>query len=422
VFWKSDEQERTMGAEGGTGRSYAHSGRINARHIVIAVAVVATGGLIAAAAPQSEVPADRRPLADALLNEQVERGRVLVMSADCGGCHGGYANPAAEGWLAGNAEPEVLGPFKVWARNLTPDDETGLGRFTERQIFNALRYGLRPASTPDVEITSATPGVGNHPEKPDYLAPAMPWVYFRYRSDQELRDMATYLKQGLRPVRNALPPSEGPPDHWAGEFAPDGIGGPALPPFPTAREELRDPARRDQVLRGRYLVSGMACSACHGGALVPVQENWLTGAMGMSPFDEFPIGEFKTYPRNLTPDNSTGMGRFTERQIFNALRFGLRPGETPDVEITSTVPGVGNHPVRPKYMAPPMPWPAWRHLPDEDIRAIAAYLKDGVKPVDNRVPDSEGPPDFWLGEYTEEKYGSWPAPPFPTARERAPTK
>jgi hypothetical protein len=102
------------------------------------------------------------------------------------------------------------------------------------------------------------------------------------------------------------------------------------------------------------------------------------------------------------------------------LRYGLRPGETPDVTITSTVPGQGNFPQNPKYLAPPMPWIAFRHLPDEDIRAIIAYLKHGVRPVSNRVPDSEGPPDFWASEYTPDKIGTWPAPPFPTARERAP--
>nr|MBA2291571.1 multicopper oxidase family protein [Gemmatimonadales bacterium] len=46
-----------------------------------------------------------------------------------------------------------------------------------------------------------------------------------------------------------------------------------------------------------------------------------------------------------------------------------------------------------------MPWPAFRHMPDQDIRDIAAYLKRAVKPVRNKVPDSEGPPDFWASGY-----------------------
>jgi hypothetical protein len=288
-----------------------------------------------------------------------------------------------------------------------------------REVADALvRYGLRPSATSDVEITSHIPGQGNHPASPNYLAPAMPWVYWRYLSDGELRDIVAYLRHGLGPVRHAVPASEGPPDNWASAFVPEVIGSHILPPFPTEYEELGDASRRDEVLRGRTLVAHMACAACHGGAAHPGHQGWLSGAHPESPFPEFEIGPFKTYPRNLTPDNATGLGRFTERQIFNSLRYGLRPGETPDVEITSTVPGQGNHPARPKYLAPPMPWPAWRHLSDRELRDIAAYLKLGVRQVNNRVLDSEGPPDFWASEYTDEKYGTWPAPPFPTARER----
>ena len=56
-------------------------------------------------------------------------------------------------------------------------------------------------------------------------------------------------------------------------------------------------------------------------------------------------------------------------------------------------------------------------MSDADLRAIAVYLKHGVKPVENRVPASEGPPDFWASEYTEAEIGTWPAPPFPTDNE-----
>ena len=172
----------------------------------------------------------------------------------------------------------------------------------------------------------------------------------------------------------------------------------------------------EQVKRGRQLVITHACAGCHGGGDNPANPNWLSGAR--TPQDEFVIGPFKTRPRNITPDNVTGIGRFSERQIFNALRYGLRPGETPDVEITSMVPGQGNFPSQPKYLAPPMPWPEWRHMSDQELWDIAAYLKHGVKPVTNRVPDSEGPPDFWASTYADTMLmGKYPAPPFPTANE-----
>ncbi len=173
-----------------------------------------------------------------------------------------------------------------------------------------------------------------------------------------------------------------------------------------------------QVLQGRELVLHHGCGGCHFGFANPAVKGWLRGVQTKEQI--FQIGPFKTYPRNITPDNATGIGRFSERQIFNALRYGLRPGETPDVEITSSTPGQGNFPANPKYLAPPMPWPEYRHMANEELRAIAAYLKRGVRPVTNRVPDSEGPPDFWASEYTPEKYGTYPAPPFPTASERPP--
>jgi len=182
---------------------------------------------------------------------------------------------------------------------------------------------------------------------------------------------------------------------------------------------------RAQILRGRYLVIDHDCNGCHGG-IDPADPQWLSGTY--SPQQEFKIGPcafqpgaqpcWTTRPRNLTPDNETGMGRFSERQIFNSLRYGLRPGETPDVVITSTTPGKGNFPANPRYLAPPMPWPGWRHMVDDDLWAIAAYLKYGVKPISHHVEDSDGPPDFWASAYTVEKIGPYPAPPFPTAQER----
>ena len=85
---------------------------------------------------------------------------------------------------------------------------------------------------------------------------------------------------------------------------------------------------REEVLLGRELVINHACAGCHGG-LNPVAEvKWLAGMQ--DPLQEFYIGAcavkpgaepcWKTRARNLTPDNATGIGRFSERQIFNALR------------------------------------------------------------------------------------------------------
>lgn len=196
---------------------------------------------------------------------------------------------------------------------------------------------------------------------------------------------------------------------------------------PLNAPEGVNPALRKELLLGRFLVLNHDCNGCHGGA-DPADKGWLAGMT--RPDQEFLIGPcafntsakpcFHTRPRNLTPDNGTGLGRFSERQIFNALRYGLRPEDTPDVTISSMTPGKGNFPMHPHYLAPPMPWPGWRFMSDAELRAVALYLKRGLKPVVNKVADSEGPPDFWASEYTPDKIGSYPAPPFPTANEQEP--
>ena len=350
---------------------------------------------------------------------QILRGRTLAIHLACSGCHSGVLDPAGTGYMAGArsaADEFTIEGFRTRPRNLTPDNETGLGRFTERQLFNALRFGLRPGETPDVEITSTTPGKGNFPARPKYLAPPMPWPAWRHLSDQELWDVVAYLKRAVKPVKHKVADSEGPSDFWASYYA-SRIGPHPASPFPTANE-VSSAAANEQVKRGRALVLSHACGDCHGGSDNPAAEGWLVGARAAT--DTFQVGPFTIRARNLTPDDETGLGRFTERQIFNALRYGLRPSATADVEITSTVAGQGNHPAQPRYLAPSMPWFAWRHMTDQELRDIAAYLKRGLKPVGNKVADSDGPPDFWASGYTVDAIGPYPASRFPTANEKAP--
>ena len=173
------------------------------------------------------------------------------------------------------------------------------------------------------------------------------------------------------------------------------------------------PATPTQVQRGRLLVATHDCAGCHnGGRNDPSDPNWLSGAT-----DAFQIGSFAVYPSNLTPDTTAGLGRFSARQIFNALRYGLDPEETPDVVITSSIPGQGNFPATPHYLGPPMPWPAFRHLQDENLWAIVAYLKHGIKANPKSIPDSQAPPDFWASSYTPEAVGPFPYPAYPATGE-----
>jgi hypothetical protein len=176
-----------------------------------------------------------------------------------------------------------------------------------------------------------------------------------------------------------------------------------------------------QVNNGRILVITGGCGECHSrGKIDPSDANWLGGFVGtVNDVGQgaFNIGGIKTFAANITPDTTNGVGRFTNRQIFNALRYGLDPESTPDVIITSTTPGQGNFPATPHYLAPPMPWPSVRHSTDEALWSIVAYIKHGIKPVANVAPPSGAPADFWASAYTAAAIGPFPIGSYPQSNE-----
>ncbi|WP_207210005.1 cytochrome c [Tropicimonas sp. IMCC6043] len=114
--------------------------------------------------------------------DPVERGAYLARIMDCAGCHmprGADGVPILEAGLSGgNVGFEIPGLGVFWAPNLTPAD-TGLGSWTETEIADAIRQGIRP----DGRI----------------LAPAMPWPSFAALSDEDVEALAAYL-QSLPPV------------------------------------------------------------------------------------------------------------------------------------------------------------------------------------------------------------------------------
>ncbi|MGF7159190.1 mono/diheme cytochrome c family protein [Rhodoligotrophos appendicifer] len=127
----------------------------------------------------------------------------------------------------------------------------------------------------------------------------------------------------------------------------------------------------DAASRGKYLAAIMDCTGCHTpGALLgkPDMTKALSGAdVG---FNIPGLGTF--YPPNLTPDDETGLGRWSESEIIAAVRTGHRPDG--------------------RILAPVMPYHSYSKLIDSDARALAAYLKS-MKPVRNKVPDLLGPND-----------------------------
>jgi hypothetical protein len=167
---------------------------------------------------------------------------------------------------------------------------------------------------------------------------------------------------------------------------------PAPPPPPPAAPQPTP------VERGQYIVNAGGCHDCHtpwkmgargpepdmskalsghpeGAKLGPPPKpanGWMWGGSETSTAFYGPWGV--SYAANLTPDNNTGIGIWTEDNFVRAIRTGKHMGEATSRDIL-----------------PPMPWPAFKNYNDADLKAVYAYLKT-VTPIANRVPDPLPPP------------------------------
>lgn len=150
-----------------------------------------------------------------------------------------------------------------------------------------------------------------------------------------------------------------------------------------------------QIARGQYLVGIMGCDDCHTpmkmgakgpepdfsrrlsghpqGMKVPKPapidpKGWIWAGNATNTAYAGPWGI--SYAPNLTSD-ATGIGSWTEANFVKAIQEGKHLG-------------VG------RPIAPPMPWPAYRHATEDDLKAVFAYLKT-VPPVKNQAPEYEPP-------------------------------
>ena len=150
-----------------------------------------------------------------------------------------------------------------------------------------------------------------------------------------------------------------------------------------------------RVERGKYLVTVVGCGDCHTpmkmgpkgpepdltrflsghpeqvGQLpaAPPRGPWLWAGAATNTAFAGPWGV--SYAANLTPDQNTGLGIWTEEMFMKAIRSGRHMGASREI-------------------LPPMPWPAIRNASDEDLKSIYAYLRS-LKPVTNHVPDPQPP-------------------------------
>lgn len=143
------------------------------------------------------------------------------------------------------------------------------------------------------------------------------------------------------------------------------------------------PENREAVARGEYLVELLGCGSCHtDGALIgePDMTRWLAGSrVGVAYSNPM---EFRkpgvVFPPNITPDEETGIGRWSRREIADAIRA-----------------GAGRH-GRGRILV--MPWQGYGKLTDSDVLAIVGYLEN-LEPVRHRLPENVPP-----GRSTRERY------------------
>ena len=134
---------------------------------------------------------------------------------------------------------------------------------------------------------------------------------------------------------------------------------------------------QDAVKRGEYLSKIMDCMGCHtNGVLMGKPDPKLHLAGSQIGFEIPGLGIF--YPPNLTPDQETGLGSWSEADIVKAVRTGVRPDG--------------------RELAPAMPWHSYAALMDADARALASYLKK-LPPVRHQVPAPVGPGQPAPGPY-----------------------
>jgi mono/diheme cytochrome c family protein len=264
-----------------------------------------------------------------------ERGKTIFALAGGCGCHTPENGPVGAG---GRALPTPFGTF--YGTNITPDAETGIGAWSNEEIIAAIRDGY--ARGKGVE------------------APVMPYYQYAGMADRDVEDLVAYLR-ALPPVRNpnrdpetALPVPRVAYRVWRWLFA-------AKMPAPPREAPV------EQIARGRYLTDHVSiCGDCHTprnrfGA--PTGDLYLAGTRYGPDGNRVP---------NITPHPTTGIGEWDVGDLIAVLQLGMLPNfDNVQGLMAEVVDGYGGG-------------PGYGDAPEEELRAIAAYLKT-VEPIENEV-------------------------------------
>ncbi|HUO93011.1 MAG TPA: cytochrome c [Rhizomicrobium sp.] len=250
----------------------------------------------------------------------VERGAWLAKAADCEVCHTAKGGTPYAGGFAFTL------PFgTIYSPNITPDKETGIGNWTDAQFLNAVHKGL------DDE--------GQH------LYPAMPYASFTRITDADALAIKAYLFS-LPPVHADIPDNT-----LRFPFNQRWLMG-VWNLFFAADERFRpDTAQSPQWNRGAYIAEALAhCGECH------TPRNLAFALDNRRKFAGEVNAGWRAY--NITNDSATGIGAWSDNQLFDYLSSGHAMGH-------GTAAGPMGEAVDQSFS----------RMPPEDIHALVAYLR-----------------------------------------------
>lgn len=261
-------------------------------------------------------------------DDVMHQGEYLFRAAGCANCHSDEKNKGAP-LAGGRALKTPFGTF--YSPNITPDPETGIGRWSEAAFVRALREGTSPE--------------GGH------YYPAFPYTSYTQLADADLHAIRIYLFH-QKPVRQANKPHELP---WY-------LRSPAslriwkmlfFNPGPFQPQPDQSAAWN----RGAYLATAVAhCGECH------TPRNFLGGFKESRRFAGNHDGADAP---NITPDKKTGIGKWSRSDLVEYLETGAMPDGDYAGDVMAEV--IDN---------------SLSHLTKDDCQAIAVYVMS-LPPVES---------------------------------------
>jgi len=224
---------------------------------------------------------------------------------------------------------------KLYASNITPDRETGIGNWTDDEIARAIREGIG--------------GDGR------VLFPIMPYPNFRNLSDEDLASVIVYMRS-IPAIKNAVPKTAiNFPINRLIMGVPQPITGP-----------VKDPDMSNPVARGKHIATLASCADCHtpqDSRGQPMENLAYAGGFVLDTYD----GK-KIVSANITTDAS-GIPYYNEAIFIQTMRTGQ---------------------IGARKINPTMPWGFYRNMSDDDLKSLFAFIGT-LKPVRHNIDNSVEP-------------------------------